>query len=184
MSGMIKRQNDIESETESNIVDDDFDFEQNDLMKKIAAMEEDEPSVFWSMKLVAGEEQFIEEPSIVGYHIRITHASFGPKINKNTRTVVMIEFEDNDEPVPICVLNSNQESIALDLIINELAMLQIDGSEASEVYLTGYLEPAFNDQEDMESVGLPQSYFDAENEDENEDDDIQVIDDEAFEDNS
>eukprot|EP00483_Globobulimina_turgida_P005711 UN05721 len=178
MSAMIKKQKNIESESESDCDDEDFDVQPNDLMEQMNTMEQDEQPVFWSLKLVPTEEEFIEHaPLIAGFMINITHACFGSEINENTRTVVMIEAGGNNEAVPICVLNSKKENATLDLLINDIASLKLEGTNVSEVYLTGYLVPGYNDESDVDSHVLPENYFD-----EYADEDVQEIDDDEFED--
>lgn len=118
MSKVSKRQELIESGSD---IEDEQDYDLDELQAmedmEMDAMEDD-ASLFWSMKLEAGAEQLIEQPHIPGYMINITNACFGPEIEKNTRTLVMIETGQDEEAVPICILSAKQENIKLDLMIN------------------------------------------------------------------
>eukprot|EP01083_Nonionella_stella_P074261 201367_1 len=157
----IECESDIESASDvSNDVQqmqDQLEFDLKNAMDDESVSDHDELPIFWSMKLVPNEEELIEEPHMIGHMIHITNACFGPNINKNTRTLVMVETSDDSEAAPICVLNEKNESAALDLLINDAAILHLAGTNVSEVYLTGYLVPEFNDESDDE---LSENYFD------------------------
>ena len=115
MSKMLNKQELIESGSD---IEGSEDYDSDEL-KAMEDMEmyESEP-LFWSMKLVGDEEELIQPPHIPGYMIHITNACFGPQINKNTRTLVMIETSEDDEAVPLCVLSAQNENVVLDIMIN------------------------------------------------------------------
>ena len=128
MSKMLKRQQSIDSGSDIE-GSEDFDLDELQAMED---MEIDDPQpLFWSMKLVPDQEQLIQEPHIPGYMIHITNACFGPQINKDTRTLVMIETSEDDEAAALCVLSARNENVVLDIMINgmfdELSLFSVQG---------------------------------------------------------
>eukprot|EP01083_Nonionella_stella_P261345 889967_1 len=106
----------------------------------------DEP-LFWSMTLEANKDTDITEPAISGYIVHITNACFGVQVNKNSRSVVMV---NND--TPICTLiEGKHENQQLDLLFNEGATINVKGNKPSTVYLTGYTQPPI-DREMMDPM--------------------------------
>ena len=82
------QQQEEESENEMNEYSD-LDSEE---MRAMDALDAGKASLFWSMKLVPDTVQLMKAPQLPGYMITITHASFGPKMYKDTRTVIMIRL--------------------------------------------------------------------------------------------
>jgi len=102
--------------------------------------------LFWSMKLEPGSATEIDQPAIEGYIVHVTNACFSANVEKNSRTVVMVdpsaEDGDDDTASPVCVLTAGkQENQSLDLLFNESASFSLKGQKPSTVFLTGYIQP-------------------------------------------
>mmetsp|Transcript_60969 Transcript_60969/g.96918 ORF Transcript_60969/g.96918 Transcript_60969/m.96918 type:complete len:376 (-) Transcript_60969:193-1320(-) len=108
--------------------------------------------LFWSLKLEANKPQEIDQPAIEGYIVHVTNACFGVNVQPKSRTVVMVNSGEEQDPsteAPICVLRQGQhESHPLDLLFNESATITLKGQKPSEVFLTGYLQPPVESDQD------------------------------------
>lgn len=79
------------------------------------------------------------------YFLRITNASFGPDVKKDTRTcltVIQASDEESDAPGVICTLKNTYENHILNLLVSGDVQFQVSGKNPSPIYLTGYLSPA------------------------------------------
>jgi len=117
-----------------------------DDMDMAALGDEESGPLFWSMKLSPNEPTEIDQPAIPGYIVHVTNACFGPTVNKQSRTVVMVnsspDSSDDTNEAPICVLRQgHQENQPLDLLFNESATMTLKGQKVSTVFLTGYIQP-------------------------------------------
>ena len=78
---------------------DELEYDE-DMLDDIDMEEEnDNESLFWSLKVPTKEAVDIAEPTIPGYIIHVTKACFGPQVSKNSRSVVMCNnAEDPENP--------------------------------------------------------------------------------------
>eukprot|EP00483_Globobulimina_turgida_P004580 UN04589 len=97
-------------------------------------------TLFWSMTLEPTKSHEIGQPAIDGYVVHITNACFGADVSKQSRTVVTVS--DQEKAIPVCILRQgHHENHSLDLLFNEAATITLTGHKVSTVYLTGYIQP-------------------------------------------
>ena len=77
-----------------------MDLEDDDLndidWENLDGLEEPE-SLFWGLKIPANKTVELEPPQLPNYLIRMTKACFGPKVQKQSRTVIMCNQSDDPE---------------------------------------------------------------------------------------
>jgi len=99
--------------------------------------------LFWK-NVVKPNEPLMVAP-IEDYFVRITNASLGPDVQKNTRTcltVVQASDEDTDAPGVVCTLKNTYENHQLNLLVSDDIQFSVAGENTSPIYLVGYLTPA------------------------------------------
>jgi len=112
-------------------------------------MFDDDIQFFWSMTVPPLKETHLEQPDEDGL-ICVTHACFGPQVNKGSRSVVACKIPGAKDSIPVCVLTEgNHENQPLDLKFGSLASFSVKGNQPSTVFLTGYIQHQFPGMDDM-----------------------------------
>lgn len=144
--------------------------------------DDDMESLFWSLAIPNKEAVEIPPPMLPGYIVRVTKACFGATVSKGSRTVVVVNHNEDPESaefVPICVLKEGTcENVDLDLVFNAQCEFKVEGTKASQVFLTGYIQPGdalLGDNADLDE----DDYLNPENMEGLEGSDIEDVDDDV-----
>jgi len=98
--------------------------------------------LFWR-GVVKSDEPLVASP-VNDFFLRITNASLGPDVQKNTRTCLQVAQQTDDDSEPpgvICTLKNNYENHALNLVISDDVQFTVAGENPSPIYLVGYWTP-------------------------------------------
>lgn len=82
--------------------------------------------LFYSITIKANEKTELEPPSMPGYNIRITNATFGDDVNNNSKTIITCQTETDKQFTPLCkLIEKYSETIKLDLIFAGMFILAL-----------------------------------------------------------
>jgi len=98
--------------------------------------------LFWKGVVRPGKDLLVS--GVDAYFLRITNASLGPDVKKDTRTcLTVLQQEDGESSTGvICTLKNTYENHKLDLLVSGDVRLQVSGKNASPIYLVGHLSPS------------------------------------------
>jgi len=105
--------------------------------------EQDGIDLLW--KGVVKPDEPLVASGVDKYFLRITNASLGPDVQKDTRTCLLVvqpSDEESEAPGVICTLKNTYENHQLDLLVSGDVQFQVSGKNPSPIHLIGHLSPA------------------------------------------